>query len=115
MTNDWIPHHGGKCPVDEDVIVNVICREGIGMRTAIAAMLNWKHNDVEKDIIAYRIVTPHAEQPETPRKLMLSAGEMAALVSSACHAHYPLNKGAEYALAVIAEIEANPELMERVR
>lgn len=57
----WIRHRGGKCPVDEEVVVDVRFRSG-AIETN-NGWPRWKHNGDGRDIMAYRIHKP-AEQPE---------------------------------------------------
>jgi len=54
---NWHPWHGGKRPVDENLHIAYMMRNG---EWAIdrAGSLHWSHDDLECDIIWYAIVTP---------------------------------------------------------
>lgn len=66
----WIRHRGGKCPVNEDVHVDIryrnanpgdCCYES-GMR---AGNYDWHHSACYADIMAYRVVEAEQEEPES--------------------------------------------------
>lgn len=113
---DWIPWHGGECPVHPDTVVEVKYADGVIIKDLFGSF-DWSITTTgvgKKE--AYRIVTTYAEKPEagipvTSRKLMLSAGEMAMFVVGVCP-----DGGSKtyYAVDIIKAIEANPELMERI-
>ena len=55
--NDWIPWHGGRQPVDDDVMVEARGRSGL-VYSLQAYALEWTHGkgpDDFDDIIAYRV------------------------------------------------------------
>ena len=52
----WIPWHGGFCPVDWDVYVEVLLGSGdLSIRKADQFPWTWRHNGDRDDIVAYRI------------------------------------------------------------
>lgn len=51
----WRIWSGGECPVDEDVDVVVMQRDGVEAIEA-AGILSWDHEGAWYDIIAYRLV-----------------------------------------------------------
>jgi hypothetical protein len=113
--NGWVAWHGGECPVHPEKVVDFITRNESyeDFVSEKAVNLRWIYLDDPSDIIAYRIVTPHAEQPVTPRKLMLSEWEMV-------QAHIMLmtkDDRADYTVEYLIKnvIEGNPELMERIK
>jgi hypothetical protein len=52
----WIPWHGGECPVDPGVEVDIRLRNGEVHNGSPAGGWNWAHIDDASDIIAYRVV-----------------------------------------------------------
>ena len=56
----WIDWHGGKCPVDSDAIVEVKYRKHNSYRynNDRAGDFDWSHDDIDGDIIAYRLQKP---------------------------------------------------------
>lgn len=63
--NGWIDWHGGECPVDSDVIVEVKYRKTnpYQFNNDRAGDFTWSHHGIDGDIIAYRLVQPHEAQP----------------------------------------------------
>lgn len=59
--NGWIDWHGGECPVDSDVIVEVKYRKPspLHFNNDRAGDFTWSHDGSIGDIIAYRLVNPH--------------------------------------------------------
>lgn len=55
----WHIWSGGECPVDEDVDVVVMQRDGVAV-TEAAGILGWEHERAWYDIVAYR---PVEEKP----------------------------------------------------
>jgi len=54
----WIPWAGGKCPVDEDALVEIWRRDGVqlvGDEARPAIRWSWSNCNVLSDIIAYRV------------------------------------------------------------
>lgn len=68
-SDGWIPWEGGECPVNEEVIVEVIFRSRNGGRD-IAGNYSWGHTKSSKgmpgsaDIIAYRPAKQEAQWPQ---------------------------------------------------
>jgi len=54
---NWHRWHGGECPVDGEVWVNYVLRDG-STHTAIAYELRWRHGDCDIDIIWYSVAQP---------------------------------------------------------
>ena len=55
----WIPWAGGKCPVDDDALVETWRRDGVqlvGYEARPAIRWSWSNCNILSDIIAYRIV-----------------------------------------------------------
>ena len=53
----WIPWAGGECPVDENVLVYIRCRDGhISRKAESAVYWTWHHKNKDYDIIAYKVV-----------------------------------------------------------
>ena len=117
----WIEWHGGSggCPVISEKLDAIKFKDGRVSSLFGGELFSWDN------VAAYRVVTPHAEQPVTPRKLMLSAEyvhkETMTLAANMMDGGSELSlSGANEAAAwmmfeLIKSIEANPELMERVR
>lgn len=59
-SDGWIDWHGGKCPVDSDVIVEVKCRwhNQHQYNNDRAGDFYWAHTGSNADIIAYRLQQP---------------------------------------------------------
>ena len=57
MSNDWISWNGGECPVDGDVRVDVVYRDGLALEGWRAGGWGWDRIEglEEDDILAYRI------------------------------------------------------------
>ena len=53
--SDWIEWKGGECPVDGEATVEIKCEYG-DTCIDIAKKFDWKHLNVETDIVAYRVV-----------------------------------------------------------
>lgn len=64
----WIPHDGGKQPVDDDVMVEVRLRNGVG-EILPAHGFNWGagniYNSQNVDIAEYRVIEPKTNKKET--------------------------------------------------
>lgn len=61
----WIEWGGGKCPVDDGEVVDVMFGRGGRISTNIAECWCWIHRGTSSDITAYRLHQPQeAEQPE---------------------------------------------------
>ena len=122
----WIKWNGGECPVHPDTVVDVKLRSGHTEYKTTNKFLCWRRmvdgTEYPYDVIAYRIVTPHAKQPEAPRKLVLSDERLIELAMQIMF-NVPANKypfdsmfvAVRILKELIENIEANPELMERVR
>ncbi len=113
----WIVWHGGECPVDSDTRVETKRRDNVGTWTHFSGKLNWKHNNNDMDIIAYRMMQQTQSELEQPKKLKLSAGEMVRLVKDSHHylcgvGEYDIGSATYGVANLLAAIEANPELME---
>ena len=54
----WIPWNGGECPVDGDVMVEVVLKEGSVPGIYTAKNLRWEHRGNGGDIFTYRIHKP---------------------------------------------------------
>lgn len=52
----WIKHHGGECPVDTQVAVEIKMRDGAKIQQ-FAGLLRWSWVDCRVDIVAYRVVS----------------------------------------------------------
>lgn len=54
----WSQWYGGLCPFDPpgDVLVNVQFRSGLIGTSLVAYALDWSHNGVATDIVAYCVV-----------------------------------------------------------
>ena len=50
----WLLHMGGECPVPENVMVEVCFRYG-KKHTGIASDIDWLHELMDFDVIAYKI------------------------------------------------------------
>lgn len=63
----WRIWSGGECPVDEDVDVVVMQRDGVEV-TEAAGILSWDHEGAWYDIVAYRVgqEAPAAEKRDEP-------------------------------------------------
>lgn len=63
--NGWIDWHGGECPVDSDVIVEVKYRKPspLHFNNDRAGDFAWSHTGSNGDIIAYRIVNHNEAKP----------------------------------------------------
>lgn len=66
VRDGWITWHGGECPVDGDVVVQVKIRDGEPKWGGVETAESWywyvnEADEVDEDIIAYRIHKP-AEQ-----------------------------------------------------
>lgn len=62
---EWIEWAGGKCPVDDDALVEVRFRDdavpekGVRIEWPVRAWeLAWYHDGKDDDIIAYRVLPP---------------------------------------------------------
>lgn len=60
MTNEWIEHDGGECPVDGETLVDVKLKDGAILLITKASDLRWKwvtepYMNKYNDIIAYRL------------------------------------------------------------
>ena len=68
----WIRHRGGKCPVEEGVMVDVRHRDGevfSGFEAVLSAPAgSWNHANHPGDIMAYRLHKPaeHVEACSKP-------------------------------------------------
>ena len=51
----WIEWHGGECPVDGHVMVEIIMRD-LEHGKCVAGALVWEHEDHPSDIILYQVV-----------------------------------------------------------
>ena len=51
----WIEWHGGECPVDGNVMVEIIMRD-LEHGKCVAGALVWEHEDHPSDIILYRVI-----------------------------------------------------------
>ena len=56
--SEWIEWNGGECPVAGDTLVEVRFQDGTHSKARKAAIWSWKHDFVNSDIVAYRIVEP---------------------------------------------------------
>ena len=67
----WIKWHGGECPVPPETLVELKLRNGQRHAASYAICYDWRHDDVDADIVEYRIVT---EQPDlkTAEQLLLA-------------------------------------------
>lgn len=57
----WIDWEGGKCPVDDGVLVDVETRSGKRYITSVGYYFDWRNNNYDCDIVAYRLSTEGAE------------------------------------------------------
>jgi len=61
VTDEWITHDGGPCPVDAGVWLAVRFRgdpdpaKGVLRTHGLSHIFAWHHDGMEDDIIAYRI------------------------------------------------------------
>jgi len=62
----FIPHCGDTCPVDGDVLVDVLLVEGSICERERASTLTWAADGAGWDIIAYRLAEPATESGEAP-------------------------------------------------
>lgn len=65
--SEWIEWNGGECPVGKGTRVDVKLRNGIegfnkpagywncGHGAGVATAFDWRHNEVDSDIVAYRL------------------------------------------------------------
>lgn len=110
-SDGWIEHYGSECPVHSETMVEVEFEKGKIKFPQAAKWWNWKA--VKK----YRIIKEHVE-PETPqRRLMLSASDMVSLVLQCSRWEWDEidTDAITVALRIISEIEASPELIERIK
>jgi len=56
--NPWIEWKGGECPIDRDTRVSYRLRDETVCIPDRAGRLDWLHDGVWNDIIAYRVVQP---------------------------------------------------------
>lgn len=54
-SDGWIEWHGGECPVDENIMVEIVMRD-LEHGKSIAGYFSWDHSKSCGDIIAYRVV-----------------------------------------------------------
>lgn len=73
--NDWIIWHGGECPVNARIRVDVRFRDGSEYAGSYASAWTWKHNGRNSpggggDIMSYRVCGRPAVKPapETPKR-----------------------------------------------
>lgn len=59
----WIRHRGGKCPVDDGVMVDVRLRDGSG-GIEKARYLRWGRDGDDGDIMAYRVCEPVVDRAQ---------------------------------------------------
>ncbi len=57
--SEWVGWHDGRCPVDNNTEIEVRLRDGSNERGA-ADLFDWDFDNVEKDIVAYRILSVEA-------------------------------------------------------
>jgi len=54
LPEGFIPHDGGRCPVDRWKIVSIVTRSGRTLGPLVANHWDWWSSDHPGDIIAYR-------------------------------------------------------------
>ena len=57
----WIKWHGGECPVPPETLVELKLRNGQRHAASYAICYVWSHDDVDADIVEYRIITEHTD------------------------------------------------------
>jgi hypothetical protein len=129
-TDGWISNAGKEQPVPYGTIVDVRHRDGsvffnqrAGGSEGYAINFLFTRPKNDGDIIAYRVVKPEAEvngNSRTPKKLMLSAGEMVELVRQSQELLFLRGEGdiqaAIYGIDnICSAIEATSELMGRIK
>ena len=74
-TRDWIPWHGGECPVLPDTLVVIKFREGrISDEIVNANRLDWRHTNSRFDIVAFRLCTSAQTSTNTDRDQIAKLG-----------------------------------------
>lgn len=61
----WIEWHGGECPVDEGVNVDLKWSDGFEPKAAKPRSFRWQHLDSHANIIAYRLHKPEQSTVES--------------------------------------------------
>ena len=54
----WHSWQGGKCPLPEGLLVEVIRRDGKSMPADISFLWDWSHANESSDIIAFKVLGP---------------------------------------------------------
>ena len=72
-SGDWIDWNGGECPVDGDLLVEIVFRYGNSIdQFSNASNFYWLHSGYPGDIIAYKIIEEEKEMEKEYKKF----GEM---------------------------------------
>ncbi|RWO20639.1 hypothetical protein [Mesorhizobium sp.] len=52
---DWVEWNGGECPVTTGTLIDVELRHGQKLGHLFGSEVDWRHDVMDDDIIAYRI------------------------------------------------------------
>lgn len=69
----WIEWHGGECPVPNETIIDFVFRNGEVYASERADEWDWKHHDIEQDIVKYRIVRDNNDDRWYSHEAMMGA------------------------------------------